>query len=299
MTDCCKAPAVPTKTGSRLLCHRCGREGQSVDRTTIDALLKPESLSQVTGSQYAFCETPSCPVVYYAANGTQFKKEQIRVRVGLKETEDPVTVCYCFGVTERMIREEVAQTGRSISSTRVRAEVKAGNCRCEVENPSGRCCLGEVIQAEKRAAVESTRNGMPSPVPAASLSGTTVPRREIEKTAVTASTAGGLLAAFFASVCCIGPVVFAALGVGVGATGFLAGTADFLKALLPYRPLFIGLTVLLLGVGFYTAYRNASSPCGTEGACIARPAKGTSRKLLWMMAAVALMLILAPYWLAL
>jgi hypothetical protein len=71
--------------------------------------------------------------------------------VGAKETEDPIPVCYCFNVTERMIHEEVAQTGRSTASTRIRAEVKAGNCRCEVENPSGRCCLGEVVAAEKRA----------------------------------------------------------------------------------------------------------------------------------------------------
>jgi Putative silver efflux pump len=47
---------------------------------------------------------------------------------------------------------------------------------------------------------------------------------------------GGLVAAFFTSVCCIGPVVLAVLGVGVGTTGFLAVTAGFLKALLPYRP---------------------------------------------------------------
>ena len=299
MSNCCKASADPTNSGDRVLCLQCGREGLPVDRTTVQALLKPEAGGEVNGSQYAFCETPHCPVVYYAANGTQFKKEQVRVRVGLKETEDPVTVCYCFDVTERMIYAEIQRTGRSSASNRIRAEVKAGHCRCGIENPSGRCCLGEIIQVEKRAAVESTGNAMPSPVPAASLFGTTVPRREIEKTAVAASTAGGLLAAFLASVCCIGPVVFAALGVGVGATGFLAGTADFLKALLPYRPLFIGLTVLLLGVGFYSAYRNVSSPCGTERACTARQAKGANRQLLWMMAAVALMLILAPHWLAL
>ncbi len=136
------------------MCRHCGREGQPVDRTTIDALLKPESLSQVNGSEYAFCETPDCLVVYYAADGTEFKKNQVRVRVGFKETEDPIPVCYCFNVTERMIREEVAQTGRSTASARIRAEVKAGNCRCEVENPSGRCCLGEILQAEKLAAAE-------------------------------------------------------------------------------------------------------------------------------------------------
>jgi hypothetical protein len=136
------------------LCRQCGSEGQPVDRTTIEALLKPESLSEVNGSQYMFCETPNCPVVYYAADGMQFKKEHVRVRVGLKETEDPVPVCYCFGVTERMIDEEVQQTGRSSASIRIRAEVKAGHCRCEVENPSGQCCLGDAIRVEKRAAAE-------------------------------------------------------------------------------------------------------------------------------------------------
>lgn len=110
---------------------------------------------------------------------------------------------------------------------------------------------------------------------------------------------GALSTALLASVCCIGPFLLTALGVGVGATGFLAGTAEALKGLLPYRPLFIGLTLLLLGVGFYSAYRNSSSPCGTEGACTVRSAKGASPKLLWMMATLALMLILAPYWLAL
>ena len=154
MADCCKAPAGTQRREKTLPCPQCGREGRPVDRTTIDALLKPESLSQVNGSQYAFCETPSCQVVYYAANGTEFKKNQVRVRVGLKETEDPVMVCYCFGVTERMIHEEIQRTGRSSASARIRAEVKAGNCRCEVENPSGRCCLGEVRQTEKRAAAE-------------------------------------------------------------------------------------------------------------------------------------------------
>lgn len=158
MSDCCKTLGEPKRQGDRLLCRQCSREGQSVDRTTIGALLKPESLSQVNGSQYVFCETPSCPAVYYAADGTEFEKNQVLVRVGLKETEDPVTVCYCFRVTERMIHEEIQRTGRSSASARIRAEVKEGNCRCEVENPSGRCCLGQVIRTEKRVATERTGN---------------------------------------------------------------------------------------------------------------------------------------------
>lgn len=108
---------------------------------------------------------------------------------------------------------------------------------------------------------------------------------------------GGLVAAFFASICCIGPVVFAALGVGIGATGFLAGTAGFLKALLPYRPVFIGLTMLLLGISFYQAYRRPKSVCAPGERCAPGAMIETNRLVLWMLAAFALALLLAPYWL--
>jgi mercuric ion transport protein len=116
---------------------------------------------------------------------------------------------------------------------------------------------------------------------------------------MTAGTAGGLLTAFLASICCIGPVVFAALGVGVGATGFLANTAEVLKALLPYRPLFIGLTMILLGMSIYLAYRKATIGDASCQACV--PASGirSNRSLLWIIAGLAVALVLAPYWLEL
>ncbi len=123
---------------------------------------------------------------------------------------------------------------------------------------------------------------------------------EPKKTVSTAASAGGLIAALLASVCCIGPVVFAALGVSVGATGFLASTAGFLKALLPYRPLFIGLTVVLLGISFYWAYRKPKSAVCVPGeVCAPGAMSGSNRTVLWVLAVLALVLILAPYWLGL
>lgn len=110
---------------------------------------------------------------------------------------------------------------------------------------------------------------------------------------------GGLVTAFFASICCIGPVVFAALGVGVGATGALAGTAGFLKGLLPYRPVFIGLTALLLGLSFYLVYRKPNMVCTPGGICHPQGAPGSKRALLWVIATVVVALVLVPYWLGL
>jgi len=109
-----------------------------------------------------------------------------------------------------------------------------------------------------------------------------------------------LSAALLASVCCIGPLVFAALGAGVGATGFLAGTAGFLKGLLPYRLAFIGLTILLLGISFYLAYgKPQSAVCAPGEGCASGTQSGVNRAWFWVMATFAMVLILAPYWLGL
>ncbi len=277
MADCCMAlSAAAKKQGKGLVCQQCGRPGKPVGRITVEALLKPELRGHINGTPYAFCENPGCSVVYFAQDGTRFTKDQIRVRVGLKEKEDPIPVCYCFGVTERMIQEEIERTGRSTASSRIRTEVKAGTCRCEVENPSGRCCLGEVSRVEKRGV--GLRNESGGAVP-------------------TITTTSSLLAAFLASLCCVGPLVLAALGVGVGATGFLASTAGALKALLPYRPYFIGLTVVLLGVAFYQTYRRPKSACAPGATCIPAPSQRKARVVLWAVAALAL--VLSPYWLGL
>jgi len=124
-------------------------------------------------------------------------------------------------------------------------------------------------------------------------------RDESRGVVTTATSAGGLLTAFLASVCCIGPLIFAVLGVGVGATGFLAGTAGFLKALLPYRPWFIGLTTLLLSTGFYLAYRRPEQVCAPGTACAGTVGMRPSRTFLWIMTTLAIVLVLAPYWLGL
>ena len=120
------------------------------------------------------------------------------------------------------------------------------------------------------------------------------------KSSVTILSVGGLGAALLASVCCIGPLIFAALGVGIGATGFLAGAAGVLKGLLPYRPAFIGLTILLLGISFYLAYgKPKTAVCAPGELCAPGARSSMNRAWFWIMTAFALVLILAPYWLGL
>lgn len=114
--------------------------------------LNDELYSSVSSGDYRYCETPARPVVYFGPPGTQLLRiADLKTRVGAKETEDPVPVCYCFSFTERQIIEDVLAHGRCTIRDYIQDKVRRGECACEVKNPSGRCCLGNVARAIKKA----------------------------------------------------------------------------------------------------------------------------------------------------
>ena len=117
---------------------------------TLKQMVQPQHLELASKPGFLFCRTADCDVVYFHPDGDCLRKPDVRVRVGLKETEDPVPVCYCFGFTEAMAVEEIRATGKCSIPRRITAEVKAGNCACEIRNPQGSCCLGNVNAAVKR-----------------------------------------------------------------------------------------------------------------------------------------------------
>ena len=72
----------------------------------------------------------------------------------------------------------------------------------------------------------------------------------MNKTALT--SLGSVLSALLASLCCIGPVVFALIG---------AGSLGFAAVFEPYRLYLLALTVLFLGTAFYFTYRKREVQC--------------------------------------
>ncbi|MCC6496070.1 MAG: hypothetical protein IT193_07400 [Propionibacteriaceae bacterium] len=101
-------------------------------------------LPELPETSFGFCDAASCPVVYVGADGTLIDKAHVRTRVGVKETEDPIPVCYCFELTAVQIADDVRTHGQSTIRDYIQEQVRAGRCRCETTNPSGRCCLGNV-----------------------------------------------------------------------------------------------------------------------------------------------------------
>lgn len=142
---CCSAP--PAGEVTPFQCRVCGQKARRVKRSTMESLLEEVALARLEDHSYYFCATPACPIVYFSNEAcSSFHKDDLKVRVGLKESQDPIPICYCFGFTEKMVLDEIRARGNSTIPDRIREEVKAGNCACEVKNPSGNCCLGVVTQ---------------------------------------------------------------------------------------------------------------------------------------------------------
>ncbi len=150
MSGCWEIDRIETVSSSK--CPECGNKGKKVEEVTLQHLLTDENIPLIQDAQYYFCQTPRCEVVYFSNDACQrFQKSDIRVRVGVKETEDPIPVCYCFNFTEKMISDEIALHQKMAIPKRIRAEVTAGNCECEIKNPKGSCCLGDVSRVVKKA----------------------------------------------------------------------------------------------------------------------------------------------------
>jgi hypothetical protein len=114
------------------------------------ALLDPRAGATLIEGTWRFCESPDCEVVYFNLDmGQTFLKHQLTVRVGIKEIEAPRPLCYCFGHSVESLQAEWEATGRLDSVEAIRAAVKEGRCRCDQLNPSGSCCLGEVLKVAK------------------------------------------------------------------------------------------------------------------------------------------------------
>src|SRR5229473_1483049 len=88
-----------------------------------------------------------------------------------------------------------------------------------------------------------------------------------------------------ATACCIGPVVAAVLGAGA------LGAAS--TRMEPYRPWFLGVTMILLGMGFVSAYRR--EPECADGMCAPR-SRRTAKIVLWISVVLVGLLVAFPYY---
>lgn len=271
----------PSDTASERgeVCPECRREGKRVKRVTLESLLIPSAIGRIGERAYRFCPTPGCEMVYYGSDGSGFMKNDLTVRVGVKETTAPRPVCYCFEHTVEDIEAQVATTGESTVLDDIKTKLRDG-CWCETKNPQGTCCLSVVSRCIADA---KARSGLSKPAtmqnnehqdccgPAVLGASDTGPVHA-QRGGLWAAGASAL-SALLASACCWLPFVL--LAFGVSAAGVVA---VFEKA----RPIFLSTCAALLGLGFYFVYFRRS-PCVPGTACATRDAKSQRRNrvVLW------------------
>lgn len=149
MSTCCDTPMLPGKRQPEE-CPVSQTKGRPVELITLKALLKPPALERLDPQKtYRFCPTDTCEVVYFTPEGDTFTKSDLKVPVFQKDPGADVPACYCFGWTRKRIGDEIASTGNSTAEASITQNIKAGRCGCEVNNPQGSCCLGNVNQVVK------------------------------------------------------------------------------------------------------------------------------------------------------
>jgi copper chaperone CopZ len=275
---------------------------------TVRSLVKAELADRVGEAPSWFCPAPGCEVVYFsnADAGQRFVRADLRLRVGQKETEPPIPVCYCFDWTVGDVEAELRHTGTSTVPERIRQKIQQGFCRCETMNPQGTCCLGNVHQAVKevrtRLAATATAAAAGSPRPGSAR----------------LATLGAVCTGVVGSACCWLPLLLIAFGFSA------AGVGSFFEQ---YRPSFLSATFALLAVAWYLTYAPAprrlwtrprggdacraskavpAAPedcCSTHRAPAAEQAGGgwfalreINRVMLWAATLVILLFALFPNW---
>lgn len=144
MEDCC-SNLKEKRIENDGVCPLCKNKAKNVKLITLKSLLKPSSLETLNaqGNHY-FCSTEDCDVVYFDTNHKKYLVSDIKVAVHQKDSSLAAPICYCFDWTKEKIKEyvEAGLTPKPIEH--IRENIKENRCGCDVNNPQGSCCLGNV-----------------------------------------------------------------------------------------------------------------------------------------------------------
>ena len=99
---------------------------------------------------------------------------------------------------------------------------------------------------------------------------------------------GAVAAAVGASVCCLGPLLLLALGVGGAWIGNLT-------AMERYRPYWMTAVLVFLGLAFFRVYRKPKEVACAPGGASSSDAGRGNKIILWIVTALVLGLLALPY----
>lgn len=122
-------------------CPQCGNRGTPIAAKTVIAVTS----APLPPRQPLFlCVTSDCELIYFGESGASFPVSALRQRPSWKGGD---VFCFCFDHRKSELLAAVAAGDGHHLSASIEARVRAGDCACELRNPSGRCCLPEIRRA--------------------------------------------------------------------------------------------------------------------------------------------------------
>jgi len=103
-----------------------------------------------------------------------------------------------------------------------------------------------------------------------------------------ATLVAGLLAGLAASACCAGPFLLLMLGI----SGSWIGNLSALEA---YRPFFMGLALVFLGLAFRRVYLIPKA-CNSDAVCATPQGKRSQQIIFWITTAIVILSIAFPWY---
>jgi hypothetical protein len=134
-------------------CPKCGDKGTTVDLITPQSLLNEDKKEKIRPNlDYKYCKNAECEVAYFTKDDDHFFLiHDLKEKATVKDKGLDVKVCYCFGHSRQSVLSELKATGNSTVLESIKSKMKDPGCFCEVSNPQGACCLGNVMAWIKEA----------------------------------------------------------------------------------------------------------------------------------------------------
>lgn len=141
MSCCCSTDSSPTA----LECPQCGISCKNISMKTIFHQVKFPDILNIDNDNYFYCADKTCSIGYFSHDGKTISKNQLRAFTEPQNDK----LCYCFDInTEHYVNSLKNETADRIKNFVIQ-KTKAGECACEIRNPSGQCCLANFKQLEK------------------------------------------------------------------------------------------------------------------------------------------------------
>ncbi|MGZ5054731.1 MAG: putative iron-sulfur cluster-binding metallochaperone [Methylobacter sp.] len=141
MSDCC---CQNTSAKIKQICPECGSTCKSVGMPTLYHQVRfPENQSLITDNYY-FCSAKICLVGYFSSVNNIIPKQHLRSYQAIQND----ALCYCFDIDANQYLSALKAHCAKHIKYFVIQRINAGECACEIRNPSGQCCLANFKRLE-------------------------------------------------------------------------------------------------------------------------------------------------------